>query len=120
MDEATNNDSVTKIDENKKKLPYFCVCGNIAVGKTTLCQDLSDELGFILFPEPFEYNPFLELFYENPKKHGFLTQLSFILLNIKNLFDIDKVKEHGVIQDRCIYEVLIFSHVYSFKNDAYI
>jgi hypothetical protein len=42
--------------------------GNIASGKTTLAVDLAQKLGCKVFLEPTAVNPYLELFYQDPKK----------------------------------------------------
>ena len=41
----------------------FKIYGNIGCGKSTLTEMLAEELGGILWIEPFEDNPFLSLFY---------------------------------------------------------
>jgi deoxyadenosine/deoxycytidine kinase len=52
--------------------------GNIGVGKSYTSKKISELLGFRLFSEGADENPkfklFLELFYADPKKHGFALQ----------------------------------------------
>lgn len=54
------------------------ICGNIASGKTTLCQNLVSK-GCYPILENFQDNPFLEKFYENPQKFSFETEVTFLL-----------------------------------------
>ncbi|SVE63253.1 uncharacterized protein METZ01_LOCUS516107, partial [marine metagenome] len=53
--------------------------GPIGVGKTSLAQMLSRELGARLILEDFEDNPFLPDFYNDPERFAFQTQLFFLL-----------------------------------------
>ena len=62
-----------------RNLYYIALEGPIAVGKTSLAQLLSKELGARLILEDFEDNPFLSDFYNDPERFGFQTQLFFLL-----------------------------------------
>lgn len=62
-----------------RNLYYIALEGPIAVGKTSLAQLLSRELGARLILEDFEDNPFLSDFYNDPERFGFQTQLFFLL-----------------------------------------
>ena len=77
--------------------------GTIGAGKTSLTEMLADHLGSQAFYESVDDNPILPLFYENPKKYGFLLQIYF--LN-KRLSQIKAARAAGVnnILDRSIYE----------------
>ncbi|MBI3802399.1 MAG: deoxynucleoside kinase [Nitrospirae bacterium] len=59
--------------------------GPIGVGKTTLAQLLASELRADLVLEKVEENPFLPLFYQNPDKWAFQTQLFFLLSRARQL-----------------------------------
>lgn len=54
------------------------ICGNIASGKTTLCQSLASK-GFLPIFENFQQNPFYNKFYEDPQAYSFETELTFLL-----------------------------------------
>lgn len=54
------------------------ICGNIASGKTTLCQRLTSK-GFFPVLENFQKNPFFQDFYEDPQAFSFETELTFLL-----------------------------------------
>ena len=62
-----------------RNLYYIALEGPIAVGKTSLAQLLSTELGARLILEDFEDSPFLSDFYNDPERFGFQTQLFFLL-----------------------------------------
>ena len=77
--------------------------GTIGAGKTSLTEMLADHLGSKAFYESVDDNPILPLFYENPKKYGFLLQIYF--LN-KRLAQIKAARATGMrnILDRSISE----------------
>ena len=62
-----------------RNLYYIAIEGPIGVGKTSLAQLLSEELGARLVLEDFEDNPFLPDFYKDPERYSFQTQLFFLL-----------------------------------------
>ena len=62
-----------------KNLYYIAIEGPIGVGKTSLANLMSKELGARLVLEEFEENPFLPDFYKDPERHSFQTQLFFLL-----------------------------------------
>lgn len=62
-----------------RKLFYIAVEGPIGVGKTSLANLISKELGARLILEQFEENPFLPEFYKDPERYSFQTQLFFLL-----------------------------------------
>ena len=62
-----------------RKLFYIAVEGPIGVGKTSLANLISKELGARLVLEKFEENPFLPDFYKDPEHYSFQTQLFFLL-----------------------------------------
>jgi len=62
-----------------KNLYYIAIEGSIGVGKTSLANLISKELGARLVLEEFEENPFLSEFYKDPERYAFQTQLFFLL-----------------------------------------
>ena len=62
-----------------KNLYYIAIEGPIGVGKTSLANLMSKELGARLVLEEFEENPFLPDFYKDPERYSFQTQLFFLL-----------------------------------------
>lgn len=62
------------------ELPHYIVVeGPIGVGKTTVAEALSKEMGARLVREEVEENPFLVKFYKDMRGHAFQTQLFFLL-----------------------------------------
>lgn len=82
---------------------FIAIAGNIGAGKTSLAEKLSHHLGWELFEEPFQANPYLELFYQDMKRWAFHTETSFLSHRLKSHIEILN-KNTNIIQDRCIYE----------------
>ena len=74
-----------------RNLYYIAIEGPIGVGKTSLAQLLSKELGARLVLEDFEENPFLPDFYNDPERFGFQTQLFFLLQRYRQQQDLRQV-----------------------------
>ena len=74
-----------------RNLYYVAIEGPIGVGKTSLAQLLSKELGARLVLEDFEDNPFLPDFYNDPERFGFQTQLFFLLQRYRQQQDLRQV-----------------------------
>lgn len=83
--------------------------GTIGVGKSTFTEIISNELGTKPFYEPVGDNPVLPLYYQNPKKYGFLLQIYFL----NKRFDLIKqaYKENNNVLDRSIYEDYLFTQI---------
>ena len=62
-----------------KNLYYIAIEGPIGVGKTSLANLMSKELGARLVLEEFEENTFLPDFYKDQERYSFQTQLFFLL-----------------------------------------
>lgn len=76
--------------------------GTIGAGKTSLTNLLADHLNKPAFYESVEDNEILPLFYQDPKKYGFLLQIYFLnkrLDSIKQAF-----KDDETVLDRSIFE----------------
>jgi deoxyadenosine/deoxycytidine kinase len=74
-----------------RNLYYIAIEGPIGVGKTSLSELLSKELGARLVLEDFEDNPFLPDFYNDPERFGFQTQLFFLLQRYRQQQDLRQV-----------------------------
>lgn len=94
--------------------------GNIGVGKTSLSKKLSSDLNKNLILEGFKENPFLEKFYNDPKRYALNLELTFLvdrcrqLNDYKNQLDLFKT---GVVFDYDIVKSLIFAGVTLSEND---
>jgi deoxyadenosine/deoxycytidine kinase len=82
---------------------FLAIAGNIGVGKSTLTRHLADKWGLVLLPEPVKQNPFLKLYYEDPKRWGIQSQLFFLVQRVK-LFKEAGALETAKIVDRTLYE----------------
>ena len=79
------------------------IAGNIGVGKTTLTEKLSQDLGFSAIYESVIDNPYLSDFYCNMKRWSFNLQIYFLQHRFRHHIEINNLAK-GVIQDRTIYE----------------
>jgi deoxyadenosine/deoxycytidine kinase len=90
---------------------FLAIAGNIGVGKSTLTRHLADKWGLVLLPEPVRQNPFLKLYYEDPKRWGIQSQLFFLTQRV-GLFKQAGSLGHPKIVDRTLYEdAEIFAHI---------
>ena len=93
------------LKSKKLKYAYVSVAGLLGSGKTTASNLLAEQLGFHLFEEKVNENKFLPLFYAEPKRWAFHSQLFYLrekssqLVKIKNI-----INETNVIQDSPIHQ----------------
>lgn len=67
-------------DMAEQNIPrYIAIEGPIGVGKSSLAKLLSKKFDSRLVQEEVDNNPFMERFYEDPRKYAFQTQLFFLL-----------------------------------------
>lgn len=66
------------IDGPQLQRNYVVIEGNIGSGKTSLATLLAERWNARLILEQFSDNPFLPKFYENPDRHAFALELSFL------------------------------------------
>jgi deoxyadenosine/deoxycytidine kinase len=77
---------VTNLKEKLSKEPVVIgVMGPIGVGKSTISKILGKRLGIPVIEEDFPLNPFLERFYENPRRWSYLSQTWFFIKKIEQL-----------------------------------
>jgi len=82
---------------------FVVIAGNIAAGKTTLTQLLSQRLGWEPFLESVAENPYLADFYKDMKRWSFHSQIFFLsrrLVHHRQLLE----RPNSVVQDRSVYE----------------
>lgn len=92
---------------------YIAVEGLIGAGKTTLAKRLAAEWDAETVLEEFEDNPFLPSFYQDPARHAFSLELSFLAQRYHQL---KRVGERSLFQpatvaDYSIGKSLIFAGV---------
>ena len=85
----------------KKK--HIGIAGNIGVGKTTLCEKLSEIFLFKPVYESVIENPYLSDFYINMDRWSFNLQIYFLWHRFSNQIQLEQYNK-GFIQDRTIYE----------------
>ncbi|MCH5462795.1 deoxynucleoside kinase [Lactobacillus sp. LC28-10] len=76
--------------------------GTIGAGKTSLTQLLARHLNKPAFYESVEDNEILPLFYQNPKKYGFLLQIYFLNKRLDAIKAAEK--DDKAVLDRSIFE----------------
>ncbi len=100
---------------------FIAIEGNIGSGKTSLAQKLAEDFNAKLMLEQFAENPFLPKFYENPEKHAFPLEMSFLAerynqikgeLNTRDLFN------PVIVADYIISKCLVFAKI-NLQNDEF-
>ena len=79
-----------------------CIDGNIAAGKTTVLHEI-EKKGYPVFYEPFESNPWLPLYYQDPKKYALNTQLWFLSERFRQYKNADFSSFGVVFIERSMY-----------------
>jgi len=82
---------------------FIVVAGNIGIGKTSLVNSLSQELGWKPFIEAEAENPYLPDFYKDMSGWAFHSQIFFLTHRLKMHREINQLPE-PVVLDRSIYE----------------
>jgi deoxyadenosine/deoxycytidine kinase len=90
---------------------YIAIEGPIGVGKSSLAQILAQKFTSRLVKEEVANNPFLERFYENPRKFAFQTQLFFLLSRYRQQKEVAQgnLFESGVVSDYILAKDKIFA-----------
>lgn len=98
---------------------YIVIEGNIGAGKTTLTKAFCDQFDAIGLYEQFVDNPFLPLFYENPKKYALQLELSFLLERIQQMNEEmgSTLFHSAIIADYYLKKSLIFAAETLSSND---
>lgn len=79
-----------------------CIDGNIASGKTTVLTEIQKK-GYPVYFEPFEENPWLPLYYQDPKKYSLNTQLWFLSERFRQYKQADFNSDGIVFVERSMY-----------------
>lgn len=85
----------------------ICIDGVVGVGKSTLGELLSEELGIKIFREPVVNNPLLDKFYYDRKRYAFSTQVFFLNKRFEMIKEASQLDT--CIMDRSIYGDVIFA-----------
>ena len=92
---------------------YIAVEGLIGAGKTTLAKRLATEWGAETVLEEFADNPFLPRFYEDPARHAFSLELSFLAQRYHQLKRVGErsLFHPATVADYSIGKSLVFASV---------
>ena len=108
MRESAEGDDSRHVSELiRENYRYIVVEGVIGAGKTTLARAISERLDGHLLLEEFEENPFLDTFYDDPKRWAFHTQLSFLA---------SRYKQQKQLLSRDLFHQIVVSD-YAFEKD---
>ncbi len=88
-------------------ISYLGIEGVIGAGKTTLAKALAAAMGTRLVLEEVEENPFLERFYEDPRRFAFQTQVFFLL---------SRYRQQEVLRQQDLFSSMVISD-YIFAKD---
>ncbi|MBQ0755426.1 MAG: deoxynucleoside kinase [Gammaproteobacteria bacterium] len=109
-------------------LPRFiAVEGAIGVGKTTLAHRLAETFNYQVLLERPQENPFLERFYQDPKRYALQTQLFFLFQRAEQLRDARqedlftdvKVSDFLIDKDKLFAEVTLDEDEYKLYQNVY-
>lgn len=84
--------------------PYIVISGSIAVGKSTLAENLGKRLSISYLVEPYEENPFIDLAYEKPEEWSFMSQMFFLAELTKAHQQEIQNSFATILSERSIYE----------------
>ncbi len=82
---------------------FVAIAGNIGVGKSTLTELLSQELGWEPFFEAVNDNPYLSDFYDDMERWSFHSQIYFLSRRLRHHWQLLQ-RADSVVQDRTVYE----------------
>ena len=90
---------------------HIAIEGPIGVGKSSLAKILAQKYASRLVKEEVAGNPFLERFYENPRKFAFQTQLFFLLSRYRQQRELAQgdLFEAGLVYDYILAKDKIFA-----------
>lgn len=62
---------------------FVSVAGLIGSGKSTLVKNLEESSHYVVYHEPVESNPFLELYYKDPYRWSYAMQVNLLFTRYK-------------------------------------
>ncbi|KNG79398.1 deoxynucleoside kinase [Mycoplasma sp. HU2014] len=87
----------------------IAIFGTVGAGKSTVSAEISKRLGYEIFPEPIEENPYFDDYYKDLKATVFKMQIYMLTARSKQLKQAHQLKD--IIFDRTILEDPIFMKV---------
>lgn len=100
---------------------FIAIEGNIGAGKTTFATQFASDTNSKLILEQFADNPFLPKFYEDPEKHAFPLELSFLAERyhqLKNELSTTDLFRPNIVSDYYFLKCLIFAKA-NLKGDEF-
>ncbi len=106
---------------------YIAVEGPIGVGKTSLTRRLAESFNYDLLLEKADENPFLERFYQDPRRHALSTQLFFLFqraqqlqeLRQEDMFEPVRVADFLIDKDRLFAQQNLDADEYELYLNVY-
>ncbi|WP_434324832.1 deoxynucleoside kinase [Mycoplasma capricolum] len=93
----------------------IAIFGTVGAGKSIISQEISKRLGYEIFKEPVEENPYFEQYYKDLKKTVFKMQIYMLTARSKQLKQAKNLE--NIIFDRTLLEDPIFMKVnYDLNN----
>nr|VZS00431.1 Deoxyadenosine/deoxycytidine kinase [Mycoplasma feriruminatoris] len=93
----------------------IAIFGTVGAGKSTISNEIRKRLGYEIFKEPVEENPYFEQYYKDLKKTVFKMQIYMLTARSKQLKQAKNLE--NIIFDRTLLEDPIFMKVnYDLKN----
>jgi deoxyguanosine kinase len=92
---------------------HIVIEGPLGVGKTSLALKLAERFNSQILLENIEDNPFLEKFYQSPKRYGFQIQIFFLLRRYQHSVELDQkgLFKTAIISDYLFDKDRIFAKV---------
>lgn len=87
-----------------KPLSFVVVEGPIGVGKTSLARRLAETLHAHVLLEGADTNPFLERYYEDPRRAALPTQMYFLLQRARQIQDL---RQNDLFRAACVADFLL-------------
>ncbi|WP_339021434.1 deoxynucleoside kinase [Spiroplasma endosymbiont of Atherix ibis] len=84
----------------------IAIFGTVGAGKSTISEEISKKLGYKVFPEPIDNNPYFDDYYKDRKSNVFKMQIYMLTARSKQLIEAKTLE--NVIFDRTILEDPIF------------
>ncbi|EFA86673.1 deoxyguanosine kinase [Heterostelium album PN500] len=104
--------AISNVKSINKNAKIIILEGNISAGKTFLSTRLGELLNYKVFLEPTTTNPYLQSFYENPKKYALDMQLWLLNQRFKTYLlalEYSLVNDSGVVLDRSVFSDWVFA-----------
>jgi deoxyadenosine/deoxycytidine kinase len=106
---------------SKWSKPIIWIEGVIGAGKTTLARTLGEALGMRVLEEPVDSNPYLTLFYKDPKRWAYAMQIHLmgVRYGMQQLAAYEAVSgtSNGVLLDRGLPGDRVFARLHTLENN---